>query len=81
MRVLEYNEDTNTFTVTCKCFCGAETVLEDVPGNGYARWQDGGIVIQKALPTLSPAERETLITGLCVVCQSDIFTENDDDVA
>lgn len=38
----------------------------------YERWQNG-VLIQKAMPELSPTEREQLISALCPKCQDNIF--------
>lgn len=61
---------------TCPC-CGKETALL-VPARGYRLWQEGEL-IQNALPTLFPSEREALISGLCETCQAEIFGGDDDE--
>ena len=52
-------------------FCGAEHSVE-VNLAGFEAWQNGEL-IQKALPELSPTEREQLISGLCPKCQAKVF--------
>lgn len=49
----------------CPC-CKSEKTLQ-VPKSGYDAWQRGAL-IQRALPTLSAAQREQLITGICDPC-------------
>lgn len=62
--------------VSCTCpFCGTETVTF-VPSHGFYAWQDGEL-IQNALPGLTPEQRETLISGMCVECQHDFFDEDE----
>ncbi len=63
-------------TKTCP-ECGLRGVLE-VPKDGYYRWQFGGAHIQNALPSLSVALREQLITGYHPECWDDLFGDLDD---
>lgn len=55
-----------TRTVRVQCRCGAISSVE-VPVSGYEEWKDG-VLIQDALPGLSPEERELLISGTCPEC-------------
>lgn len=55
---------------TCP-FCNAMSIVE-VEENAYTKWQNGEL-IQRAMPNKSSAERETLITGLCLKCQAKFF--------
>lgn len=65
-------------SVSCTCpFCGKVTEVL-VPARGYRLWQEGELV-QNALPDLSLADRETLISGLCLDCQSEVFGEEEDE--
>lgn len=52
-------------------FCGAVSTVE-VEEKAYTKWQNGEL-IQRAMPNKSSAEREILITGLCLKCQAKIF--------
>lgn len=52
-------------------FCGTPHSVV-VPSKGYHAWQDGEL-IQRAMPQLSPTEREQLISGMCPKCQKKIF--------
>lgn len=45
----------------------------------FQAWLDGDMFIQDALPDLSAAERELLISGTCGVCFDDMFGTDDDD--
>lgn len=56
--------------MTCP-FCGESHAVE-VNLAGYEAWQNGEL-IQRALPELSPTEREQLISGLCPKCQAEMF--------
>ena len=52
-----------TLVVTGTCpFTGATWILP-VPVEGYTRWKNG-MLIQFALPSLTAAERELLISGV-----------------
>lgn len=56
-----------TSAVTTRCVdCDTEKLLI-VPTDGLRRRQ-AGEMIQRALPDLSPADRELLISGICSVC-------------
>ena len=58
--------------MTCP-FCGESHAVE-VNLAGFEAWQNGEL-IQRALPELSPTEREQLISGLCPKCQAEMFGE------
>lgn len=65
-------------TLELRCpFCGSAHSVT-APEAGVRAWQ-GGELIQHALPTLSPAEREQLISRICPKCQEDIFGADDED--
>lgn len=58
----------STTRVTMECpSCGIFTAIH-VPTDGLIKWRTTDAHIQEALPTLSPMERETLLTGLCAPC-------------
>lgn len=60
------------YEIHCVCpFCGTPHSVS-VPSKGYQAWQDGEL-IQRAMPQLSPTEREQLISGMCPTCQKKIF--------
>ena len=56
--------------ITCP-FCGADHAVE-VNLAQFEAWRNGE-VIQKAMPDLTPTEREQLISHICPECQDDIF--------
>ena len=58
--------------ITCP-FCGADHAVE-VNFAQFEAWQNGEL-IQKAMPDLTPTEREQLISGLCPKCQAEMFGE------
>ena len=41
---------------------------------GYENWLNGEL-IQRALPELTPTEREQLISQICPSCQEEVFGE------
>ena len=51
--------------------CGKKTTIT-VDIDAYARWRNGEL-IQRAFPDMSADDRETLMTGLCIDCQKQIF--------
>lgn len=52
-------------------FCG-KTHIVAVNEDAYYDWQDG-MLIQDAMPDLTPTEREQLISKLCPECQKMVF--------
>lgn len=66
-----------TVEIVCP-FCGAEHGVE-VNLAQFERWHAGAVLIQHAMPNLSPTEREQLISGLCPKCQAEFFDSDDED--
>ena len=54
-------------------FCGAEHSIE-VDLAQFEAWQNGEL-IQRAMPDLTPTEREQLISRMCPKCQAEVFVE------
>lgn len=54
-------------------FCGAEHSVEVYLAQ-FEDWQNGEL-IQKAMPDLTPTEREQLISRMCPKCQAEVFEE------
>jgi hypothetical protein len=53
--------------ITTKCpSCGEKKIMY-VSAKGFKSWKEGGH-IQDAFPTLSPDDRERLLSGLCPAC-------------
>lgn len=48
----------------------------EVPDKGYRRWLMGES-IQKALPMLTPDQREIMISGICGKCFDKMFGGNE----
>ncbi len=64
-------------TVVMNCpFCGKVHEVE-VDFDAYIEWESG-VSIQKAMPNLTPTEREQLISHICPKCQDMIFGEEDE---
>lgn len=45
-----------------------KTIVVYADSEGYARWKETGIAIQKALPLNTAGEREFLMSGICEHC-------------
>ena len=58
--------------MTCT-FCGQFHLVE-VDLEQFEAWKNGEL-IQKAMPDLTPTEREQLISQICPKCQEKIFGE------
>ena len=54
-------------------FCCAEHSVE-VDLAQFEAWQNGEL-IQRAMPDLTPTEREQLISRMCPKCQAEVFGE------
>lgn len=55
---------------TCK-MCGKEVdIIADQ--RGYNKWKKG-MLIQDAMPYLTPDEREILVSGICGECFDNLF--------
>lgn len=55
-------------------FCGTVTAIK-VEAGAYRKYAEGELA-QRAFPELTPAEREVVITGMCIDCQHKIFGED-----
>ena len=64
-----------TVTKTIGCNGCQEVSVISMPVKGWTEWREGAL-IQDALPTLSPVEREMLISGICGACFAEIFGED-----
>jgi len=67
-----------TINNTCP-FC-RKTHSVEVDYHSYISWQNGTL-IQRAMPELTPTEREQLISGICPKCQESIFGSDEDEPA
>ena len=66
-------------TVRCRN-CGETKTLE-IPKTGWESWKAGEL-IQNAMPQLSCADRELLISGTCGKCWDEMYgsLEEDEDI-
>ena len=71
-----FEKDLIDYEVKCP-FCGAVTKLKVHPVSLEA--YKNGALAQDAFANMTPAEREVLISGLCMKCQEDIFKEPEDE--
>lgn len=67
------------FVINTTCpSCGKTTPIQIRRVADYHAWQDG-VHAQNALPYLSAAEREMLISGICPTCWENLFREEEDE--
>lgn len=60
--------ETANAVIEVKCVvCGTPHTIV-APVDAYRKWNNGEAYIQDALPMLTPAERELLLSGICPVC-------------
>ena len=77
-RVTRHDPKTHNTHIEAKCMvCSVVTQLI-VPTLHFDKWV-GGELIQNALPQLSPATRELLISGVCGTCFDAIVEEHEDE--
>ena len=60
-------------TVICQC-CKVKQPIIEIEHIHLQRWRDG-YKIQDAMPGLTPAERELLISATCEKCFDEMFKE------
>ena len=66
-------------TITRKCpVCGVDHQVTIRDPVDYRKWQ-AGFLIQNAMPYLSAAEREILLTGTCDPCWQKTMKDEEDD--
>lgn len=56
-----------SLSVPIECKMCNKTHTIKAPEEGYKKWK-GGMLIQIAMPQMSPADRELLISGTCDPC-------------
>lgn len=72
--------DGTTATIESKpCpFCGTTEIIRLNSMDDYNSWV-GGVLIQYAMPYLTPAQRERLMTGICDPCWEETFKDDFDE--
>ena len=69
----------NDIMITCKCpMCGAITYVP-CTFEQYSRYMDTNALIQDVFPDMDIHTRETIISGMCKLCQDKFFVEEDED--
>ncbi len=61
----------------CTCLICDRRVTLQVNEDDYRRWF-GGMLIQRAMPYLTPDERELLVPGICGQCFDSLFDDEGD---
>ena len=70
-KIKETNKD--RLTVEFKCpMCNKTHTMDNVLASEYASY-DEGTLVQNAFPKMNSTNREKFITGMCEVCQKNIF--------
>ena len=63
-------------TLHKQCISCHENFAVSVPAEGYVKWQKGDL-IQDAMPEVSVADRELLISGVCGKCFDMMFPDSE----
>lgn len=71
-----FDKDLVGYTATCP-FCGKQQTIKVHPVNLEA--YKNGALLQDAFPSLTPAEREAIKTGICSDCWDEMFKDPDED--
>lgn len=66
--------DSSTITIEATCGMCKQTKTLILPASGYAAYKRG-MVIQRALPSVSEGDRELLISETCGPCFDKLFDE------
>ena len=65
--------DDRNISIKLVCnFCSKTFIVKDIPLKGYSNWRQGTL-IQNAMPEVDLTTRESLISGLCPICQDEVF--------
>lgn len=73
-----YIAETDTYEFRKNCKVTRKPYIVEVPGHGFRCWSQGSL-IQNALPSLTPEQREFLLSGLTPAEWDDLFAETGDD--
>lgn len=71
------NLENNKTMVETSCPCCGKRQSFIAPTDGLEKWSNG-MCIQDAMPSVSPADRELLITGICDDCFNSFIDEDDE---
>ncbi len=64
-------------TVRVKCWKCGKLIDTGVSEEQYSEWRKSGKLIQDAMPDISSATRELLISGTCDDCFDNLFLEEE----
>jgi hypothetical protein len=73
-----FEKGNHVYGFTGPCVKCTKHVTVTVPGPGLYRYRQGDH-IQDAFPTLSPSDREFLMSGICSSCWDQMFKEEDEE--
>jgi|JI10StandDraft_1071094.scaffolds.fasta_scaffold620408_3 hypothetical protein len=68
--------DSNTITIEATCGMCQQTKTLTLPASGWIAYKSG-VLIQRALPSVSEGDRELLISQTCGPCFDKLFDEED----
>lgn len=78
-RVTRVDPKLHNTHIEAKCIVCSTVTQMIVPTVHFQKWLDGAH-IQESLITLSPGNRELLITSICGTCFDDVTEEDDDEL-
>lgn len=73
LAVTDKGDGNTVVEVICDFHSPAISEELKVPTLGFYNWFVRGVHIQKAMPGLTPEQREKLMTGMCDSCNRKIF--------
>jgi len=74
-------DSTKSIEVTVLCRHCRQYITINVPVDGYLKWTAHQALIQNAMPTLSPGDRELLISHTCNACFHKLFPPEEEEDA
>jgi hypothetical protein len=72
-----FTEDSNNYIVVGECLSCKKSVMVHIPKPHLYKYRQGAH-IQDAMPTLTPGDREFLISGVCEPCFDEMWVEDDE---
>ena len=77
MSMYIFDEKTGVIMVPCR-ICHRREIFRVNP-EGFRKWRTGEVIIQEALPDVSVANRELLISNICGNCFETLFEDDSED--
>lgn len=64
-------------TIERTCMSCKKIIILEVPSEEWREYVEGKKLVQNAIPSLTPGQREVLISGICEPCFDKLFGEGE----